>query len=40
MTKTTYKRKYLFGDLLTVSDGESMTVMVGSMQQAGMALEQ
>jgi hypothetical protein len=31
MTKATYKRKHLTGNLLTVSEGESMTTMVGSM---------
>ena len=43
MTKATYKRKHLIS-LLTVSESESLTVMVGSMtagrqagRQAGMA---
>ena len=31
MTKATYKRKHLIGSLLTVSEGESMTIMAGSM---------
>jgi hypothetical protein len=37
-----YRRKNLVGDLLTVSEGESMTVLVGSMaagRQAGKSLE-
>lgn len=31
MTKATYKRNHLIGNLHIVSKGESMTVMVGSM---------
>lgn len=31
MTKTTYKRKYLFGGLRAVSDGKSMTIMAGTV---------
>jgi hypothetical protein len=31
MTKTTYERKHLVGGLLTVSEGDPMTIMVGSM---------
>jgi hypothetical protein len=38
MTKASYKRKHLIGDLLTVSEGESMIFMVGN-RTAGMVLE-
>lgn len=31
MTEATYKRKHLIRDLLTVSEGESMIIMVESM---------
>jgi hypothetical protein len=31
MTGVTLKRKHLTGGLLTVSEGKSMTIMVGSM---------
>jgi len=34
MTKTTYKKKHLIGSLLIVSEGESMTIMVGNMRGA------
>ena len=37
MTKATYKRKYLTGGLLTVSESESM-IMAG-IREAGMGLE-
>jgi hypothetical protein len=39
MTKATYKIKHLIGDLLMVLQGESVTIMAGSMA-AGVALEQ
>jgi hypothetical protein len=31
VTKAIYKRKHLIGDLFTVSERESMTIMAGSM---------
>lgn len=31
MTKACYKRKLLIGSFLTVSEGECMIIMVGSM---------
>lgn len=31
VTKATYKRKHLIGDLLTASEGEPMIIMVGSI---------
>lgn len=31
MTNVTYKRNHLTGGLLAVSEGESMTIMVGNM---------
>lgn len=37
MVKATYKMTYLIGGLLTVSEGESMTTMVGSMVAGGQA---
>jgi hypothetical protein len=41
MTKTIYKIKHLVGSLLTVSEGYSIIIMVGSVagRQAGMMLE-
>lgn len=33
MTKVTYTRKHTVGVLLTVSEGESMTIMAGAWQQ-------
>lgn len=43
MTEATYKKRAFNWGLLTVSEGESMTIMVGNVvtgRQAGMALEQ
>lgn len=43
MTKTVYKIKYLIGTLLclhTVSEGESVTILMRNMEQAGFVLEQ
>ena len=43
MTKATYKREQLTVGLLTVSEGESMIIMAGSMvagRQAGVTPEQ
>jgi hypothetical protein len=43
MAKATYKKEAFSYSLLTVSEGETMTVMAGSVvagRQAGMALEQ
>jgi hypothetical protein len=31
MTKVTYKRNDLFGDLISVSEGNSIVIMMGSM---------
>jgi hypothetical protein len=40
MNKATYERKHLIEDLVTVSKGESISIMVGrTWQQAGMGLE-
>lgn len=33
MTKTTCKMEYLIGHLLRVSEGKSLTIMVGSMTE-------
>jgi hypothetical protein len=35
MAEATYERKYFIWGLLTVSEGESMTITVGSGWQAG-----
>lgn len=35
MVKATYKRKHLIGGLLTDSEDESMTIVVGAWHQAG-----
>ena len=35
MTKTTYKRKHLIGRLFMTSEGESMTITVGSLAADG-----
>lgn len=39
MTKTIHKRKPLIGDVFIVSEGESVTIMMGSLA-ADTALEQ
>jgi hypothetical protein len=31
MTKATYRRKHLIGSLITVSEGESIIIMTGSV---------
>lgn len=38
MTNKIYKRKHLIGDLLTISDGESMTI-TGPMAAGKQALD-
>lgn len=37
MNKATYKRKYLTGDLLAVSEGEPMTTMTGKHEIGALA---
>jgi hypothetical protein len=32
MTKATYRRRYFIENLLTVSEGESMTIRAGNMK--------